>query len=458
MRLECNTNQAITSYTTSPHDETNCATSDAIRRNPAAVLLDALDEPDLDARVAEGLPWLALTYVDMDWDWLVRNAKLQDRQNRLAFAVSLAAELAEGKGESEKAQMLRRCLERLERARLACEDAFCHDSMTEAERAWLRDHRSPVAGHWNLLTDMESKNLVMPPNKPTRTRGIPFCGSWMGSVFTTLKPRVEAARTKMHERSLKHQEALLSETSKFLSLTFIAAVVAFGYILWGCSILSSKTRVQTFYIASATISFAALLWILLDSIGVLPRRVQSQELLLILIYRGWVVIGTAISSVVLILMDMAAGTTFRFREATRSFVSSPYLLRGVSLSVSISFICTEIGKVAHHAEMREFFVQSGYPVWFLYLVIAAETRGAVGLFFPRTLLAAASGLTLIMAGAISTHLRNRDPFPDSLEALHLLVLLACIIVIRLLGERALPSQSSETGAVRNPIPADHTQP
>ena len=63
-------------------------------QNPAGVLLDALDQANLDARVIEGLPWLALTYVDMDWDWLVRNAKVRDRQNRLGFAVSLASEVA----------------------------------------------------------------------------------------------------------------------------------------------------------------------------------------------------------------------------------------------------------------------------------------------------------------------------------------------------------------------------
>jgi hypothetical protein len=131
-----------------------------VRRNPAGVLLDALNEPNLDARVAEGLPWLALTYVDLDWDWLVRHAKLQDRQNRLAFAVSLASEVAEGKRESEKAQKLLRWLDVLERARLAREDTFCHDGMTQAERAWLREHRSSVASHWNLLTDMESKDLA----------------------------------------------------------------------------------------------------------------------------------------------------------------------------------------------------------------------------------------------------------------------------------------------------------
>jgi len=129
------------------------------RRNPAAVLLDALNEPDLDARVAEGLPWLTLAYVDMDWEWLVRSAKVQDRQNRLGFAVSLASEVAQAKGDAGRAQKLGDYLRLLEKARLAHEDTFCRDSMTEVERTWLRQHRPPVASHWNLLTDMESKHL-----------------------------------------------------------------------------------------------------------------------------------------------------------------------------------------------------------------------------------------------------------------------------------------------------------
>jgi transcriptional regulator with XRE-family HTH domain len=130
------------------------------RRNPAEVLLEALSEPNLDARVAEGLPWLAMTYVDMDWDWLVRNAKVRDRQNRLGFAVSLAGDVAEGKNDKERVRQLRSCLEAVETARLAREDTFCHDSMTQAERAWLREHRSPVAAHWNLLTDMKGEHLA----------------------------------------------------------------------------------------------------------------------------------------------------------------------------------------------------------------------------------------------------------------------------------------------------------
>ena len=130
------------------------------RRNPAEVLLEALNQPNLDARVAEGLPWLAMTYLDMDWGWLVRNAKVRDRQNRLGFAVSMAGDVAEGKNEMERARKLRQHLEVLESARLAREDTFCHDSMTQAERVWLREHRSPTAAHWNLLTDMKGENLA----------------------------------------------------------------------------------------------------------------------------------------------------------------------------------------------------------------------------------------------------------------------------------------------------------
>jgi len=132
--------------------------------NPALLLFDALNEPDLDSRVAEGLPWLALTYADMDWNWLVRNAKMHDRQNRLGFAVSLAAEVGESDSVSnrDRVPMLRACLRSLEAARLAGEDTFCHDSMTNAERTWLREHRSPVAAHWNLVTDLRKEHLAYP--------------------------------------------------------------------------------------------------------------------------------------------------------------------------------------------------------------------------------------------------------------------------------------------------------
>lgn len=236
----------------------------------------------------------------------------------------------------------------------------------------------------------------------------------------------------------------MGETSTFLELTGIATVLATSCILSARSIAIAKAMAQTFYFASVIMSFAALLWIVLDSIGALPQFADSARLLHILIYRGWVVIGTGISSALLIFV--AAGMRLQMTNSTRSFLSSRYLLKGLCLSVSISFISTEIGKLAHDADMRQFFIQSGYPVWFLYFIIVAESFGAIGLLLPKTRGLAAYILILDMAGAITTHWRNRDPFSDSLEAVHLLVLLACIVLVRLLGERFCPSQPNGLNA------------
>src|SRR5258708_26850003 len=129
------------------------------RRNPAEVMLTGLNAANLDNRVTEGLPWLALAYADMDWDWAVRNAKLLDRQNRLGFVVTLASQVASKTNEPHRSGRLREYLGVLERSRLVKEDTLCHDSLTEAERKWLRSNRPAEAAHWNLLTDMKAENL-----------------------------------------------------------------------------------------------------------------------------------------------------------------------------------------------------------------------------------------------------------------------------------------------------------
>ena len=53
--------------------------------NPATFLLKALASRNLEARVVEGLPWLVFRYPDMDFDWLVPQARLKNLQNRLGF-------------------------------------------------------------------------------------------------------------------------------------------------------------------------------------------------------------------------------------------------------------------------------------------------------------------------------------------------------------------------------------
>jgi transcriptional regulator with XRE-family HTH domain len=129
------------------------------RRNPAEVLLTALNAANLETRVTEGLPWLALAYADMDWDWMVQNAKLLDRQNRLGFVVTLASQLASKSSDSRRCGRLGEYAAVLERSRLVKEDTLCHDALTETERKWLRSNRPAEAAHWNLLTDMKAENL-----------------------------------------------------------------------------------------------------------------------------------------------------------------------------------------------------------------------------------------------------------------------------------------------------------
>jgi transcriptional regulator with XRE-family HTH domain len=128
--------------------------------NPAQLLFSALDQPDLDTRLVEALPWLTYAYADMNWDWLLSNTKLHDRQNRLGFVVTLAGKLADLAADSTRTQRLADRLVLLERSRLVQEDTLCHNSMTKVERKWLRTNRPPEAKHWNLLTDLDVRHLA----------------------------------------------------------------------------------------------------------------------------------------------------------------------------------------------------------------------------------------------------------------------------------------------------------
>jgi uncharacterized membrane protein YphA (DoxX/SURF4 family) len=192
-----------------------------------------------------------------------------------------------------------------------------------------------------------------------------------------------------------------------------------------------------------------LLLSLLSPFGVLAGTLYNH-IFRILIFRGWIVIGTALSVSLFISLNAVDNPESRFGSpAVRAFITSTYVLTGICFSVAIAFICTEMGKLRHDAEMRQFFLQSGYPVWFLYFVIVCETLGSIGLLIPRTLLPAAVGLSILMLGAIRTHIHNGDPFSDSLVALHVLILLVSIIVIHLCRSKVLVSENSAQATAAN---------
>jgi transcriptional regulator with XRE-family HTH domain len=139
------------------------------KRNPAELLVRALSKDDLEARLAEALPWLLVQYPDMDHAWLARESRLRNLTNRLGFVVSLALESVKEDDQvpNDTKRVLTALLNDLRKSRLMEEQTFGQSSMTEAEKDWLRQNRPEEARYWNLLTDWKPEFLqyVRPTTK-----------------------------------------------------------------------------------------------------------------------------------------------------------------------------------------------------------------------------------------------------------------------------------------------------
>jgi transcriptional regulator with XRE-family HTH domain len=123
----------------------------ARRVNPAESLLTALAQRNLEARTAEALPWLVLQYPDMPTDFLVREARVRNLQNRLGFVVTLGRR-ATGRDDLQPLEQT------LADSKLEKEDSFCKE-LNEAERRWLREHSSQEARQWHILSDLRPDAL-----------------------------------------------------------------------------------------------------------------------------------------------------------------------------------------------------------------------------------------------------------------------------------------------------------
>lgn len=130
-------------------------------KNPAEVFVAALAKDNLDARLAEALPWLLLHYAEhMNEDWLLRQARLHNLQNRMGFVVNLARQAARSSSRlPHQLDKLARLEEKLKQSRLAGEDTLCQSSLPRAKRNWLMENRPAEAAYWNLLTDWRPEHL-----------------------------------------------------------------------------------------------------------------------------------------------------------------------------------------------------------------------------------------------------------------------------------------------------------
>ena len=110
----------------------------SVEAKPAAVLLEALVQPDLEVRLVEALPWVVLHHSNLDWQWLVPEITRRAAQNRLGFIVAIAVELAI----ADVRERLQVVLDTLDNVRLHEENTLCRTSTPAAERKWLATTRS----------------------------------------------------------------------------------------------------------------------------------------------------------------------------------------------------------------------------------------------------------------------------------------------------------------------------
>lgn len=222
----------------------------------------------------------------------------------------------------------------------------------------------------------------------------------------------------------------MSDTSVFLLHAGIAAVLAVAMLLLPTRVLGR--RVLLAIVASASV-LLAVTW--LAGVALLPLVPAAAKGALRQLIGGTVALGPWLTGVAAVAAIEAS------RQRTGTLRMASRLGLALSVYVALNFFGFEIGKALHDADMRQFFLASGYPVWSMYAVMAVETLGAIALLIPRVRIAAAMVLALVMLGAIATHARNGDPFADSLDALRMLLALACILLLA----RSLTARGRMTG-------------
>jgi hypothetical protein len=125
--------------------------STEVTPDPTEFLLTAIAQQDLDVRVIEGLPWVILKRLDLQWEQLIQQAQARRVQNRLGYLVHLAREVGDDPALADHERSLAA-------VRIDAEDTLC-ENLTLAERNWLRRFRPAGAAQWRLLTGLTAVHL-----------------------------------------------------------------------------------------------------------------------------------------------------------------------------------------------------------------------------------------------------------------------------------------------------------
>lgn len=110
----------------------------------------------------------------------------------------------------------------------------------------------------------------------------------------------------------------------------------------------------------------------------------------------------------------------------------------LAVLLALAYLAAAAGKLTGAA--NQMFAHWGYPAWFATLIGVLELAGAIGLLIPKTTRYAVLGLTVIMFGAVYTHLANHE----GLQVLRPIIFLAVLWAVWWL--RRIPNQHSRAVA------------
>ena len=80
----------------------------------------------------------------------------------------------------------------------------------------------------------------------------------------------------------------------------------------------------------------------------------------------------------------------------------------ISVVLAIVFIGSGGAKLAGLEFEIQAFEKWGYALWFMYFIGTVEVLGGIGLLIRRTSALAAAGLSLMMVGAVATHVIHSE--------------------------------------------------
>lgn len=113
-------------------------------------------------------------------------------------------------------------------------------------------------------------------------------------------------------------------------------------------------------------------------------------------------------------------------------ISIQIIIIVVQVVLGLLFVLIGSAAVAGMKMLVENFRRFGYPQWFRVVTGSLEVLGGIGLligiWLPWLAELASAGLTLVMLGAVLTHLRTRDPWKEITLAIVMGVLTSLVVV------------------------------